>query len=160
MVAVLVAVPLDQLSASSAPLALVFEGASPRIQQAFGMIAVVATINGVLIQMIMASRVLYGLADRGHLPAVFARVAPRTRTPWVATVCVAAIIMVLTQTLPIEALAARTSQIVLMIFVLVNVALIRVKHRGPPMVTYFRVPLIVPYLGVVTSVLLLATSFL
>ena len=160
MVAVLIAVPLDQLATSAAPLALVFESASPRIQQMFGLIAVVATINGVLIQMIMASRVIYGLADRGHLPATFATVSHRTQTPVIATLCVAAIIMVLTLTVPIEALAARTSQVVLTIFVLVNVALIALKHRGPPMVAYFRVPLIVPYLGVTTSVLLLTTSFL
>ena len=142
MIAVLLAVPLDELAASAAPLALVFEGASPRIQQGFAVIAVVATINGVLIQMIMASRVLYGLAARGHLPAAFAKVSQQTRTPVVATLCVAAIIMVLTRTLPIAALAARTSQVVLMIFVLVNLSLIRIKHRAPPEADYFKVPII------------------
>lgn len=160
MTAVLLAVPLDKLATSQAPLVLVFEGASPRIQQGFAMIAVVATINGVLIQMIMASRVLYGLAARGHLPTMFARISQRTKTPVFATVFVAGAIMVLTQTLPIAALAARTSQVVLVIFVLVNVALIRIKHLAPPTAAYFRVPIIVPYLGVATSVLLLATSVL
>lgn len=160
MIAVLLAVPLDRLATSTAPLALVFEGASPRIQQVFGMIAVVATINGVLIQTIMASRVIYGLADRGHLPATFAKVSQRTQTPVVATLVVAGIIMALTLTLSIEALAARTSQVVLLIFILVNLALIRLKRRGPPIANYFRVPILVPYLGVATSVLLFATSFL
>ena len=160
MVAVLLAVPLDALAVSTAPLGLVFEGASPRIQQGFAMIAVVATINGVLIQMIMASRVLYGLAARGHLPAAFARISQRTQTPIFATLSVAAIIVVLTQTFPIATLATHTSQVVLVIFVLVNVALIRIKHRALPETDYFKVPIIVPYLGVVTSVLLLATSLL
>jgi len=158
--AVLKAVPLDTLSASAAPLALVFDGAPLQLQQGFGLIAVVATVNGVLIQMIMASRVLYGLGDRGHLPAIFATVSPRTQTPVFATLCIAAVIMVLTQTLPIEALATRTSQVVLIIFALVNVALIRLKHRGPPIAPYFRVPAVVPYLGLTTSVLLFITSLL
>ena len=158
--AVLFAVPLEKLALSDAPLALVFEDASPRIQQGFGAIAVVATVNGVLIQMIMASRVLYGLADRGHLPAVFARVAPRFQTPVISTLCVAAMIMVLTQTLPIEALAERTSQVVLAVFILVNLALIRLKHRDAPTMNYYRVPVIVPYLGVAPSLLLFGTSLL
>lgn len=158
--AVIFAVPMDALTTSSAPLALVFDAAPQHIQQGFGLVAVVATVNGVLIQMIMASRVLYGLADRGHLPAVLAAVWPRTQTPVVATLCVAAAIMVLTQTLPIEALAERTSQVVLAVFALVNVALIRIKHQGGPSGTYFRVPIIIPYLGVLSSVLLFGTSFL
>lgn len=158
--AVLFAVPMDRLVVSSAPLALVFDGASARVQQGFGLVAVVATVNGVLIQMIMASRVLYGLADRGHLPAVLATVSPRTQTPAVAVLCVAGVIMVLTQTLPIEALAEKTSQIVLGVFALVNVALIRIKRHAPPVGTYFKVPVAVPYLGLVTSVALFATSFL
>ena len=156
--AVLVAVPLGILGTSAAPLALVFDNAPVQVQQGFGLIAVVATVNGVLIQMIMASRVLYGLADRGHLPAAFATVSSRTQTPVIATLCVAAVIILLTLTLPIEALATRTSQVVLMIFALVNVALIRVKYRGPPVAPYFRVPLAVPYLGLITSVLLLLIS--
>ncbi|MFG6663783.1 APC family permease [Sulfitobacter sp. 916] len=65
--AVLTAVPLSRLASSSAPLALVFEAAPKGVQQSFAIVAIVATVNGVLIQMIMASRVLYGLADRGLL---------------------------------------------------------------------------------------------
>lgn len=158
--AVLIAVPLDMLTTSAAPLALVFDGAPSQIQQGFGLIAVVATVNGVLIQMIMASRVLYGLSDRGRLPAVFATVSRRTQTPVVATLCVAALIMLLSQTLPIDALATHTSQVVLAVFVAVNIALLRMKRRGPPVAPYFRVPVVVPYLGLITSALLLGASFL
>ena len=46
-----------------------------------GAIGVVATLNGVIIQVIMAARILYGLARQGSLPAALARVHPRTRTP-------------------------------------------------------------------------------
>ena len=159
-VAVLVAVPLETLAASSAPLALVFADAPARLQQGFTLIAVVATVNGVLIQMIMASRVLYGLADRGVLPAVLARVSVRTRTPVVATLAVSALILLLTLTLPIAALATWTSQVVLVVFVLVNLALIRIKQQGRAEGAHFRVPVAVPYLGLVFSLMLLATSLL
>jgi len=158
--AVLVAVPLDDLASSAAPLSLVFVGAPDTIQQSFAVIAIVATVNGVLIQMIMASRVLYGLADRGHLPGPLATVSRRTQTPVIATLCVVAIILVLASALPIDALAERTSQIVLFVFVLVNLSLIRLKLRGMSEAVHFRVPMAVPVLGVVTSALLFATAFL
>lgn len=158
--AVLIAVPIEALSSSSAPLLLVFNAAPEKVRQLFSIIAVVATVNGVLIQMIMASRVLYGLADRGHLPASLAMVSHRTKTPVVATVTVVLIIILLASTFPIDALAERTSQIVLFVFVLVNAALIRLKLSGSESGGYFQIPMFVPIFGITTSVLLFTTAFL
>lgn len=158
--AVLVAVPTETLAASAAPLSLVFGSAPASVQQGFAFIAIVATVNGVLIQMIMASRVLYGLADRGHLFAALAIVSPRTQTPVVATLTVVTIITLLSIALPIDALAERTAQIVLFVFVLVNVALIRLKLRGNTGSDHFRVPMAVPLFGALTSFLLFGTAWL
>ncbi|WP_170475654.1 APC family permease [Ruegeria arenilitoris] len=157
---VLLVVPIEVLSTSSAPLALVFANAPEAIRQGFAAVAIVATVNGVLIQMIMASRVIYGLADRGHLPKILAMVPQITQTPVVATVLVVGTILFLTQTLPIGTLAERTSQIVLGVFVLVNLSLILLKTRPDAAGLHFRVPLFVPILGVVTSALLFAAGFL
>lgn len=139
---------------------MVFETAPATVQRAFAFIAIVATLNGVLIQTIMASRVIYGLADRGHLPARLAVVSKRTKTPVLATVVVVSIIAVLALSLPITSLAEHTSQIVLCVFVLVNIALIRLKMTHQSEGAYFRVPMAVPVMGVITSVGLFATSFL
>jgi amino acid transporter len=158
--AVLVAVPIEVLASSTAPLSLVFETAPERVQQTFSVVAIIATVNGVLIQMIMASRVLYGLADRGHLPSLLARVSQRTKTPVIATIAVSLVIMLFAATLPIDALAERTSQIVLVVFILVNIALIRLKLSGGEVGSHFRVPFFVPVLGVATSIMLLGTAFL
>ncbi len=158
--AILFAVPIDTLANSAAPLSLVFANAPVRIQQSFAIIAIVATVNGVLIQMIMASRVLYGLADRGQLPAVLATVSQRTQTPVVATLAVVGVIILLTLALPIDALAERTSQIVLFVFVLVNAALVRLKLRPEKQTDHFQVPIIIPVFGVLTSVLLFGTAWL
>jgi APA family basic amino acid/polyamine antiporter len=158
-VAVLMIVPLDTLAVSAAPLALVFAGAPGTVQQGFAAVAIVATVNGVLIQMIMASRVLYGLADRGQLPACLAWVPRRTQTPVAATLAVIALILVLTQTLPIDVLAERTSQIVLLVFCLVNLSLILLRLRQGKSGGHFRGPLIVPILGVTTSVMLFLAGF-
>ncbi len=157
---VLLVVPIDVLSTSAAPLALVFSNAPEVIKQGFSAVAIVATVNGVLIQMIMASRVIYGLADRDHLPKVLAIVPKATQTPVVATLLVVAIIVLLTQTIPIGTLAERTSQIVLGVFVLVNVSLILLKRKPDEAAKHFRVPLVVPILGVITSALLFGSGFL
>ena len=157
---VLMVVPLDRLSLSAAPLSLIFTEAHSSVKQGFGVVAIVATVNGVLIQTIMASRVLYGLADRGHLPKILARVAPKTQTPVVATIFVVGIILILTQALPIAVLAERTSQIVLFVFVLVNLSLIRLKFKNVSVGAHFQVPLAVPILGVITSAMLFAAGFL
>ena len=158
--AVLVAVPLEQLAGADAPLTLVFANAPHWLQSSFSAVAVVATVNGVLIQMIMASRVLYGMANRGQLPAVLAQVSPRTRTPTVATALATVIILALTQLVPIDRLAAYTSQIVLGIFIAVNLSLIAIKRRPHSTGDYFNLPLIVPVCGVLTSLALLIFSLL
>lgn len=158
--AVLWAAPLPLLTESQAPLTLVFSDASAQVQSGFASVAVIATVNGVLIQIIMASRVLYGMADRGHLPKVLAQVSPLTQTPSVATAGVVLVILILTQALPIERLASHTSQIVLTVFVFVNLSLLALKLRGDTQADAFRVPAAVPVLGLLTSVALVSTSVL
>jgi amino acid transporter len=152
IVSVLMAIPISRLSESSAPLMIIFDGADDRYKISFGALAVVATVNGVLIQIIMASRIVYGLADRSFLPEIFARVSAKTRTPSIATLCVVFLILFLGQGLPIEALAERTSQIVLLVFIAVNLSLLRIKRQPMARDHGFSVPKVVPLVGVATSV--------
>lgn len=155
------AVPVGELATSEAPLSFVFEritGASPAL---ITIIAIAATLNGVVIQIVMASRVLYGLAKQGSIPAPFARVDPRTQTPLIATGTVAAAVMLLALLVPLENLAEWTSRIVLVVFTLVNASLILIKRKGtPPPEGAFTVRVWVPVLGVVTCIALLAAGWL
>jgi len=57
-------------------------------------------------------------------------------------------------------LAERTSQVVLFVFVLVNLSLIRLKVQKASSATHFQVPLAVPIFGVATSAILFAAGFL
>ncbi len=159
--AVLMSVPLDELATSGEPLALVFADAPVVVQSGFSALAIVATVNGVLIQIIMSSRIFYGIAARGNLPAAFARLSPRTRTPTVATGFVTLAIIVLASLFPIGSLASWTSQIVLVVFVLVNASLIAIKSQGQDRQTsHFDVPLLFPIAGLILSLTLLAVSLL
>jgi APA family basic amino acid/polyamine antiporter len=151
----------EELAGSAAPLALVFErvtGAPPYLVAA---IAIVATLNGIIAQIILAARVAYGLAVQGALPARLGDVHPWTRTPLLATALVTLVAILLAVTLPIDRLAEWTSRLMLGIFALVNASLVLLKRRGdvaPP--GTFVVPVIVPVLGVLSSIaLLLASAF-
>ena len=152
------AVPIADLAASPAPLALVVGTALPGAGLLVTLIAIVAALNGILVQFILAARVLYGLAKRGRISAWFGRVDRRTRTPVNATLCVLATVFVLAISLPIAELAAASSRLILAIFILVNLALIRIKRRGGPPAPV-SVPIAVPVLGALTSAALLAVSF-
>lgn len=126
MVAVL-GMPLDELTQSKAPLKDLLASRSPSAATAVAVISLFAIINGVLTQLIMASRVLYGMAAQGRAPDVFKSVSTRFSTPWVATVVVMALILLFALALPLVALAKTTSFIILSIFALVNLALWRLK---------------------------------
>ncbi|HRD76048.1 MAG TPA: amino acid permease, partial [Hyphomicrobiaceae bacterium] len=77
----LIAVPRDELAAAEAPLSLVFKRVTSAPPVLITTIAIVATVNGIIAQMIMASRVVYGLADRGQLPKALASVHLASRSP-------------------------------------------------------------------------------
>jgi amino acid transporter len=152
----LVAVPTAELAASKAPLALAFErltGASPRVMSA---VAVVATLNGIVVQIILAARVLYGLARQGSLPPVFQQVSPVTHTPLVATAVAAALVLAFAVLLPLEGLADLSARFTLLLFAIVNWALIRIKagEREPPRHIYLA-PRWVPWAGLASCLALL-----
>ncbi len=155
------AVPVQILSGAKAPLALVFQNKPGYFGTIFNLIAIVATVNGVLIQIIMASRVIYGLGRQGNLPAILAYVSPRFKTPLRATVLVAALVLLLALTAPIARLAEMTSQAVLAIFILVNGALLALRIKTPDHAgDHFRAPAWAPLAGLISSILLLATTFI
>jgi APA family basic amino acid/polyamine antiporter len=152
----LVSVPRAELAAARAPLSLVFQrvtGASPTV---IVIIAIVATVNGIIVQMVMASRVVYGLADRRLLPPRLARVNALTHTPLQATALVVVAVLALAVALPLEALAEWTSRLTLTVFALVNAALARLKWRAvaPPVGAYVASPW-VPWTGLILCLALL-----
>ena len=150
MVAVSVVSP-EELQASDAPLGLVFSKTTHMPVQILNGIGVMAALNGILVQLIMASRILYGMSKQGALPTLFASVNPVTRTPLKATVVVTVAVLMLALLFPIEKLARWTSLIALSVFSLCNLSLIRIKLTQPAPTEAFTTPMLVPVLGLVTS---------
>ena len=153
--------PIERLASSSAPLSLVFRevaGVSPATISA---IAVVATLNTILAQMTMAARVVYGIAREGELPAIFARVHSRTGTPLIATASVAGLVIPLALLVPLTPLAEGTSLATLVVFALVNLALLRLRYRGVSSnIPHVTVPIWIPVIGFVTCIAMMAGALL
>lgn len=155
------AVTIGQLSASSAPLSLVFEKVAGVSPATISVIAIFATLNTILAQMTLATRVVYGMAQQGDLPEVFGRVHEKTSTPLLATALIIIVVIGLALTVSFERLAEGTSLATLVVFALVNLSLLRLRHIGvhssSPHVT---VPIFVPWLGLLTCLAMIATSLL
>ncbi|MGL4325072.1 MAG: APC family permease [Beijerinckiaceae bacterium] len=150
------AVPPEELSRSTAPLALVFERLTGMPLVAMSIVAVIATLNGIIVHMIMIGRVIYGLAAQGKLPQVLARLNPITHTPLVATAIGVGAILALALTVPLAGLADLTARFTLVIFAVINIALIRIKsrHEVPPAGAFICARW-VPYAGLLSSTALL-----
>lgn len=142
-------VSVGALAGSEQPLALVWSGQGGRDARLLSGIAVIAALNGILAQIVMAARVLFGLG-RLHRPlARLHRVHDRFGTPTLATILVGAAVIIGAITLPVATLAETTSIILLLVFVVVNLALIMLKRRAPG--APFEVPMAVPVIGVILA---------
>jgi APA family basic amino acid/polyamine antiporter len=153
------AIPPSELANMEAPLAAVFQRTTNLSPTAITLVAIMATLNGVVVQMIMTSRVLYGLAKHGRLPGLLAEVNPVTQTPLRATALATAVALGLALAFPIGELAEWTSRITLGIFIIVCIALLRIKLRGTeaPRGTFI-VPVWVPIIGALLCAALLAVG--
>ena len=155
------AVPMAALAETDAPVSLLFEELTGLPPFAINLIAIMATMNGVVIILIMAARVAYGLAREGRLPDWLGEVSPRTRTPVRATILVAGAVLVLALFTPLDVLAETTSAVMLAVFFMVNLALLRLKTIGEPVSQGgFKVPIIVPAAGALSSLGLLAGAMI
>jgi basic amino acid/polyamine antiporter, APA family len=153
-------VPTAQLAESSGPLLEVVERSPLSLPTTlFAGIALIAVSNGALINLIMASRVIYGMADQGVLPAVFSRVHPNRRTPWVAILFATAVVFTLLATIgqnptALDTLSTTTVVLLLLAFIMVNISVLalrgdEVEHE------HFHAPSVFPILGIVVSASLL-----
>lgn len=155
------AVPVERLAASEAPLSVVYRevaGVSPATISA---IAIVATLNTIIAQMTMATRVLYGMARQGDLPAILGQVHRVTATPLIATATVVFAVVLLSLFIPFERLAALTSLSTLIVFSLVNLALLKLRRGdGKPKHGEIRVPIFAPVLGLATCLMMMLSAML
>lgn len=117
------------LTASKAPLALLFERTTGYPAAPIAVMASIAMTNGILVQIVMASRVLYGMSREGMLPAAIGVLDPSRQTPVRAIVLVAALACLFALLVPLLQLAELTSLVMLLVFATVNLSLFLIGRR-------------------------------
>ena len=148
-------VPTGALAQSDAALLeVVRQGPLGIPERLFSAIGLLALSNGALINMIMASRLLYGMAEEGVVPRPFSRLLAGRRTPWFAIAFTTAIAAVLVSTGDLDELADTTVALLVGVFAIVNVCVL-VLRRETVGHDHFRVWTPVPLVGVAISVALL-----
>jgi amino acid transporter len=113
----------------------------------FSLIAMFAVTNSALINMMMASRLLYGMSRERIIPEVLGAVHALRRTPWVAIVFTTVLTLALASWGGVRALGGTTALLLLCVFTLVNVAVLVLRAR-PVAHRHYRAPTIFPVLGV------------
>jgi basic amino acid/polyamine antiporter, APA family len=141
--------PVNILAEHDAPFALIIQQNSEIPVTVISLISLMAILNGALVQIVMGSRVLYGMAEKGIAPGFFGVIHPETRTPIAATIFFAILLLIMALGLPIVELARLTSFIILTIFALVSLSLFRIKIREkqPDSQAHFNIPILVPGVG-------------
>ena len=147
--------PSDELSGSSGPLLEVVRATGIGLPAwVFSLIALVAVANGALLTSIMSSRLTYGMAEEGLLPAALARVLPHRRTPWVAIVVTTAMSMVLAAFGTLATLAETVVLFLLFVFISTNLAVLVLRKDSVPH-RHFHVPRAIPVLALISCAVLL-----
>jgi basic amino acid/polyamine antiporter, APA family len=145
----------EKLGEGETPLLQVVQAGAPNFPvEIFGFITMFAVANSALINMLMASRLVYGMSNERVLPAALGKVHRSRRTPYVAigfTTLLAFGLITFVGEVP--ALGGTTALLLLCVFTVVNIAVLvlrrdRVGHE------HFRTPTIVAVLGAVVCAFL------
>jgi amino acid transporter len=145
-------VPIDVLRESNQDLLEVVRIGAPWFPLVlFALIAMVAVSNTSLINLMMGSRLLYGLARERAVPAVLGRIHASRRTPWVAIVVTTVIALLLASWNGVRTLGGTTALLLLCVFAVVNVTVL-VLRRHPVSHAHYRAPTVFPVLGAISCV--------
>jgi amino acid transporter len=156
-------VPVGILEASDTPLVEVVKAGAPGlpIETILPFISMFAVSNTALINMLMASRLIYGMARQHVLPPVLGVVHPRTRTPWVAIVFTTTIaiglifyVTAFANSNAIAVLGGTTALLLLAVFAMVNVAVLVLRRDVRADGEHFKTPTALPVIGFATSLYL------
>jgi amino acid transporter len=140
--------PWRQLAEAPGPLTAVMDRAAPWLPSiVYTAITMFAVANTALVNYVTASRLAYGMAQQGLLPAWLGRVHARRRTPHLAVLALFVVVAPLALIGTIAQLAAATVLMLLTVFAVLNGALILLKRRKGEPQGLFEIPLVLPVLG-------------
>lgn len=145
-----------ELGKSTQPLVDVVQRAAPGFpKELFSFIALFAITNTALLNYIMGSRLIYGMARQGFVPRFLGTVHAQRRTPHYAIFFLMLIVTALALAGDIKQLASATSALLLGVFIIVNASLIVLHRRPEEPKGAFEIPSIVPLGGILACAAIL-----
>ena len=148
--------PWQELAAAPGPLTEVMRRAAPSIPVVvFAAITLFAVANTALVNFVTSSRMIYGMADQKLLPRSLSKVSVGLKSPYVATLSILLLLVPLAFFGSIAELASASVLMLLVVFFIVNSALIVLQRRGSEPKGKFEVPRLVPMLGAIVCLLLI-----
>jgi amino acid transporter len=149
-------VPWQELAASPAPLGAVMQRTAPGIPAVvYTVITIFAVANTALINFVMGSRLIFGMARQGLLPKLLTRIHPTRNTPYIAALAIFVVASILLFLGDVSQLAAATVILLLAVFTLMNIAQITLATRAGEPPAPVKLPMIVPLLGGLICAMLL-----
>ena len=146
----------EDLGEGETPLLKVVAAGAPAFPVwIFAFITMFAVANSALINMLMASRLLYGMAHEQVLPPALGRVLRERRTPWVAILFTTVIAFGLIAFADLATLSGTTSLLLLAVFTVTNVAVLVLRGDAAEH-PHFRAPTLIPVLGAVCCAFLVS----
>jgi APA family basic amino acid/polyamine antiporter len=145
----------EALGRGDTPLLQVVAAGAPRFPVGiFAFITMFAVANGALINLLMASRLVYGMSREGVLPALLGKVHAGRRTPYVAIVFTTLLALgLVTFVGGVPALSGTASLLLLGAFTVVNVSVLALRRERAAH-AHFRTPTVLPILGAVSCAFL------
>ena len=146
--------PPEQLAQTESAILDASLKSSRSLAGILGGIALFSTANTVLIALVTTSRIIYGISKDNSLPQVLSKVMKKQKTPWAAALIAMLAAIMLLPFRKVETLASIASFATMIVFISVNVALIRLRRTEPQINRPFRIPFaigvipILPVLGV------------
>lgn len=156
-IVIVASVDMNILTNQAAPFAVLLYNKTPIGSKLISIVSIIATINGGLIQIILSSRILYGMNRQNISASFFSRVNLTTKTPINAIIFTSCLIILATYFFPIEQLARITSVTVLIVFCLVNLSLITLIYKKAIPIKGI-MAILMPLCGFITCSVLLITQ--
>jgi len=153
----------QSLGQSPAPLADVASQAfGPNAFLLLSVLALFATTSTVMLMLLATSRILYGIGRSFSPRNIFARIHPKTHTPWIATIATMAFSIMFLGFGNIETVANITDFLIFFTFIVINLSAIRIRYKGFEKLRDFKIPLnigkfpVIPVLGIISCIVLMA----
>jgi amino acid transporter/nucleotide-binding universal stress UspA family protein len=124
-----------------------------------GLMSTMSALNATIYS---SSRVSFAMGRDRNLPSLFGQIHEKRRTPHWAIFLSGTLVALIAMALPVKSVASAADIMFLLLFIMVNIAAIRMRSLRPDLERGFKIPLmpLLPILGIISQVVLIVYLFI